>query len=157
MKSLVIYVSKRGTTKECAIKIANAIKGEAVDIKQIKKINLGDYGQVIIGSYIYAGMVPTKMKKFCINHVNLLKNRKLSFYVIGVGKADDMIETFKKQVPKELINKKTMISHFGGELRMEKANFFERMIIKKITQEQKINPKINEEEITKFISKLKVK
>lgn len=155
MKSLIIYVSKRGTTKESAEKVGKAINADIVDIKEIKRVNLEDYDKVIIGSYLYAGMIPGKMKKFILKNVNLLKNKKLSFFIMGVSNSSEAIETFKKQLPNELFDNNTIISHFGGELRMDKMNFLEKFITKKIQESENINPKINEEAIKDFINGVK--
>ena len=155
MKTLIIYVSKRGTTKESAIKVGNDIKADVIGIKEVNQNILKDYEQVIIGSYLYAGMIPAKMKKFIINNAGILKSKKISFFVMGIGQDKEMIETFKKQLPKELIDNIFAIEHFGGEMRLDKANFFEKIILKKVVEEQKLNPKVNEEAINNFINRIK--
>lgn len=152
MKSIVIYVSKRGTTKESAEKMGNAIKADVIDVNEVKRVNLREYDKVIIGSYLYAGMIPGKMKKFISKNIELLKSKSVNFFVMGVGKPNEMLEIFKKQLPKELLDSDTMISHFGGELRMEKMNFLERFIIKKIQEKEQFNCGINEDAIKEFIN-----
>ena len=57
VKSLIVYFSKYGTTKEYAEWIAQELNGDIYSINNFKENTLNNYDTIIIGSGLYAGKV----------------------------------------------------------------------------------------------------
>jgi menaquinone-dependent protoporphyrinogen IX oxidase len=155
MKTIIIYDSKRGTTETCAFKIKEALKCDAVSLRDNHDVSVTDYDMTIIGTPIYAGQTSRLVKNFCASNENILKNKKLAFFVCGLDDPVQMIEAFKKAIPTELANNALIISHFGGELHPERAKFLMKFIMKKMLESKDTKVGLNEHEITSFINRLK--
>ena len=57
MKSIVIYKSKYGSTKQYALWIAEELGCEAVDAKQVKADDLLEYDNIVYGGGLYAEVI----------------------------------------------------------------------------------------------------
>lgn len=156
MKTLIVYDSRNGVTEDCAINIKKSLNCDTLYLRKQHKVVLDDYELIIIGSPIYMGQPLKRVKKFCNNNLNKLLNKQVAFFVCGLGDPKEMIAAFKKAIPEALINKAKVISHFGGELRPDKASFLEKMLLKKMLEDKKFNGKINEQEIITFINKVRM-
>jgi flavodoxin len=95
MKTVVLYDSKRGVTEECAKKVSESLKCDNYNLRKHNQINLDNYDLIIIGTPLYAGIPMTSVKKFCNNNVDILKKKKLAFFICGLGEASEMIDIFK--------------------------------------------------------------
>lgn len=151
MRSLIIYDSKKGTTEDCAKTLAQALKGDILSLKNNVKIDWDNYDLIIMGTPIYMGQPMKTLKKFCNTNSDLLKTKNIAFFICGGGNATEMTESFKKTMPTELINKAKIISHFGGELRVDRAHFLLKVMMKKMLEDKNITHEINHGEINKFI------
>lgn len=153
MKYLIIYDSKTGCTEDCANYIQSKLNdSKIVKIKEIKEININDYNHFLIGSPIYIGNPRKSIIKFCQKNINELLNKDISFFFCGARpKYEENENGIKNSISNELLTIAKAIDYFGGELRYDKMNFFERFIMKKIQKEQKIETEINYKKIDEFI------
>jgi menaquinone-dependent protoporphyrinogen oxidase len=153
LKTVVLYDSKRGVTEECALKISENLKCDNYNLRKNSNIDLNNYDLIIIGTPLYAGMPMSSVKKFCNNN-KILKTKKLAFFLCGIGNADEMINTFKKQLNSDIVNNISIIRHFGGELRPDRAHFIMKAIMTKMLEDPKFKSNIKEDEIKKFIKEV---
>lgn len=86
MKSIVVYKSKYGSTKDYATWIAEAIGCEAVDIKKVKIEDLVEYDNIVFGGGIYAEMIAgiTLISK----NTDKLKDKKIAVFTTGITPLD---------------------------------------------------------------------
>jgi menaquinone-dependent protoporphyrinogen oxidase len=152
LKTVVLYDSKRGVTEECAKKISESLKCDNFNLRKNNQINLDSYDLIIMGTPLYAGMPMTSVKKFCDNNVVVLKNKHLAFFICGLGEASEMIDSFKTKINSEVVKNISIIRHFGGELRPDRAHFLMKVLMKKMLEDPKFKSNIKENEINKFIS-----
>lgn len=154
MKTGVIFISRKGTTEKVAELISEKI-GENVsliDLKKTRKIELDSFDRLILGTPIYAGQGNKKMKKFCINNSSYLLSKPLGLYVCGMETdKEKQLQELNNAFPSNLIQKAEFKAFLGGEFVFEKMNFFERVIIKKISKIDKSVSRIDNEGIDKFV------
>lgn len=153
MKILIAYSTKHGCTEKCADRLKNMLTGEIelLNLKNSNTIDLNNYETIIIGGSIHAGQIQKRVKKFCLNKLNMLKEKKVGLYICCMKEGKDAETEFNEAFPEELINHASAIGIFGGEFNFEKMNFLERFIVKKIAKIDKSVSKIYEENITEFV------
>ncbi|HEX9973825.1 MAG TPA: flavodoxin domain-containing protein [bacterium] len=157
MKTLIIYTTQHGCTEECAIKLQQQLNSDAelINIKKQKSGNLDDFKTIIIGGSIHAGQIQRKIKKFCQENLDKLKQKKLGLFLCCMEEGEKAQKQFQDAFPTELIQHATTTGIFGGEFNFEKMNFIEKAIIKKIAKIEKSVSKIDEKSILEFAEKIK--
>lgn len=156
MKILIVYSTKHGCTEKCANKLKNRLTGEIelLNLKYSIKIDLNNYETIIIGGSIHVGQIQKKVKQFCRNNLNLMKEKKIGLFICCMEEGEKATNEFKEAFPEELIKHASATGIFGGEFNFEKMNFIERSIVKKIANVDKTVSKIYEENITKFVKQM---
>lgn len=158
MKTLILYTTRHGCTETCATKLQHQLSRDAelVNIKKQKPINLDDYETIIIGGSIHAGQIQKKIKKFCQENLETLKQKKLALFLCCMEEGDKAQQQFQNAYPAELIQHATATAIFGGEFNFEKMNFIEKAIIKKIAKIETSISRLDEASIVEFAGKIKV-
>lgn len=155
MKTLVLYASKTGVTADCARTLSNMIEGaELYDLNKGHFPKPDGYDLVVIGTPIYVGMVMKSVKKYVKSNLDSLLKRQVALFSCGAN--DKIIHDVDlvTSLPIAFLQHATFKAYFGCELRPEKMNFLYRAIMKKIVNEQKLNPAINQLAIQEFASQL---
>lgn len=151
MKTLIIYGTKHGSAEKCSKLLKNKISGEVITIN-IKTENVPDlfsYDNVVIGGSIYAGQIQKEIKNFCIKNLEQLKSKRVGLFICGLS-GDKFEAELDNAFPKELVACAAIKEFFGGEVVYGKMNFFEKLIMKKITKTDKDFSNLLEENINKF-------
>ncbi len=154
MKIIILYDSKRGSTEECALKLSQNLNCDSKKVRvkiDMKDYDLDSYDHIVIGTPMYVGRPLKSIINFINNNVDLLKTKQVSFFLCGLGNHNEMIDAFKKVINSDLINDKTIIRHFGGELHPERARFIMKSIMEKMLQDPKFKGNIDDKEIDVFI------
>jgi menaquinone-dependent protoporphyrinogen oxidase len=158
MKTLIVYGSGTGVTEDCAKELSKLLKDtELYNIKNKAKFHLEDFNTIIIGTSIHAGTINGGIKKFCNTNKDVLMKKTLGIYTCGLSEDKEALDAIEKGLEEELKSHAKVISHFGGEIRMDKLNFFFKFIIKKVLEsknQQNTEFKINKVKIKDFVNKL---
>jgi menaquinone-dependent protoporphyrinogen IX oxidase len=150
---LVMYYSKNGTTKRYAEWLAEELKGDLYDIKDIKPDMLSGYDVIILGSPILAGTIKG-LSIFSKNH-NSIKDKKLVFYACGIEDMSKEMVTnrirgyVEKSVPNELFQQMKIFFLRGG-FNHYKLNFIYRVLFwlaKKKTDKKPVEKLTNDDEL----------
>ncbi|WP_244834720.1 flavodoxin domain-containing protein [Clostridium sp. BJN0001] len=139
MKTLIVFASKHGTTKDCAKRLERAINGEVslIDIKKDEICSINEYDNVILGGAIYGGMVSRKLKKFISDNKEILLKKNLGIYICCMSDKEKINSQFEQNFSKDILDKAFIKSSFGGEFHFLRMNFFEKFIIKQIYKNDK--------------------
>ena len=149
MKTLILYASKYGATKEIAQRIAAKIEGAVVcDLKQSNIPNIADFDCIIVGSSVYAGSVRKEAKTFVANNVVPLGEKTVGLFLSGFA-VDD--KYFATNYPQNLLNKVKAKAFVGGIFDPKKANAAERLIIKAVMKQSAYVESIDNDAIDKFV------
>ena len=158
MKTALIYASKHGTTGLVAEKIRNLLIDDEVVLLNLDKqdrIELCNFGRIIIGSPLYSGSPLPVVRKFIEQNMLDLLQKEIGIFVCSMfhDKADRQI---MKGFPELLRNHARSIRNMGGEYRFEEMNCIERLVVKKISGATGSVSEINARNIELFVRELTV-
>ncbi len=154
MKTAIIYATTHGTTEKVAQQIEKQLgNSQLFNLKQIKNIDLSQFDQVVIGGSIHAGQIQSRVKNFCkLNMVDLLQKR-VALYVCGMNEPE--FETELSNAYPELLRKHAITSKVvGGEFLVDKMNFIERFLVRKISGVSQTVSKIDEGKVSELVHEL---
>lgn len=120
---IIIYNSKTGFALKYAKWLGEDLNIEVKSLKEIKKVNLKDYDQVIFSTSIFANMLRGYKK---------LSKKTNNIIVLAVGYTPmdgDYAEQLKAQ------NNVKELFYVRGGINYEKLGFMSRALIKKVTNE----------------------
>jgi len=158
MKILILYGTKHGCTEKCA-KILSEKLTEKVDLynlKERKDIDISQYDKVIIGGSIYIGKIRKEVSDFCLQNLNVLKEKSVGLFICCMGEGEAVEKQLNEAFPKELIENAVAKESFGGEFIFKKMNFFERLIVKKVSKIDKDVSNICDERIDDFVKAMEL-
>lgn len=124
MKTIILYSSETGFTKQYAEWISEELNCECQELKEFDK-KLADYDMAIYGGSIFAGKIRDLDKFQQLN--------PKSYIVFAVGMTEDngnYADELKKANPLE----KVPLFYLQGGARFSKLGFMNRTILKKVTK-----------------------
>lgn len=138
MKTLIVYESKHGATAKCAEKLSKTLTGEATlcNLKEISKPDLNQFDAIVIGGPIYAGRLPKKLRTWLQVNQEALTQKTIGVFACGMSEGDAAVAASLKAFPEEITRKAVAVGFFGGAFYMDQMNFFEKWIIKKVSQSE---------------------
>jgi len=157
MNTLIVFMSKHGTTEKAANLLKKEFSDSGVTIMNLQKEkspDLSAYDTVIVGGSIHAGSIQKGIKKFCNVHKQTLLSKKAGYFICCMEKEKKQIQLEAAFDP-ELRDKAIALGTFGGEFNFDKMNFIERVIIRKISGLSSSVSDINYEAIKDFAGKMK--
>lgn len=131
MKSIVIYNSQTGFTKQYAQWISEAAGCECVSLKHATKIKLADYDTIVFGSWFMAGGI-TKLPWFKKQMSALTQaGKKLIVFAVGASPAESpVVPAAMDKVFTEEEKKLVKLFYCPGGLNYEKMNGISRFMMK---------------------------
>lgn len=156
MKTAIIYASKHGTTSFVAQEIKKLLSDDEVVLLNLDKhdrIDLCNFGRIIIGSPLYTGKPLSVVRKFIEQNLLFLLQKEVGIFVCCMfsDKADIQII---KGFPELIRNHARSIKNMGGEYRFEEMNLIERLVVKKISGTTSSVSEINFSNIELFAREL---
>ena len=158
MKTLIAYASKYGCTEKCGNLLGEKLKGE-FDLHNLKtgeSIDFSKYEKVIIGGSIYMGKIQKEVTEFCSKNLVTLKNKKLGLFICNMREGDLAQTELESSFPQELQDLAISKEYLGGEFKISKMNFMDRLITKKIAKVDKDKSDILYENIDRFVRNFNV-
>ncbi len=156
MNTAIIYATTHGTTEKVAQKMQKML-GEQntslINLKTTKHINLNNFDQIIIGGSIHAGTIQKKIKDFCNKHLEELLKKPLGLFTCAMNEPEYQAQ-MENAFPEALRNHAKTQKVMGGEFLFEKMNFFQKLIVKKISGIKESVSKIDDRKIEEFIREL---
>lgn len=155
MNIIIIYATKHGSTG----KIVDIIKDKLIE-HEVTIINLNreeapepsQYDRILIGGSVYMGRLQKKTSQFLQKHHDKLLNKEIGLFLCGMTEDEKEIEELIKRVfPEDLLEHARAADLLGGEFLLDKLNFFERFIVKKVGKVTQSQSKINNEKIEGFV------
>ena len=152
MKTIILYATKYGASREIAHRISERIDGaETYDLKQDSIPDLAGYDCVIVGSSIYAGMTRKEAKEFLSQSADVLHGKRLGLFISGMS-TDNEEAVLAAAFSKELLRCARKASVLGGIFDPKKAGFFERFIMKIVTKKSEYINTIDDGKIDAFVN-----
>jgi menaquinone-dependent protoporphyrinogen oxidase len=156
MKTLIAYVSRYGTTAECARKLAEKLPGESrlVDLRKERKPDFAGFGTVIIGGPIYAGKIRREITAFCDSHQAEIESRKTGLFICCLYDGEKAQEELNGAYPDWLNAHAAGRYAFGGAIKMSRLNLVDRFLIRKIAQTENDIDSLHPDRIDRLVSDL---
>lgn len=129
--TIILYRSKYGTTYKYAQWLREAL---CCDLKEIKKVRTNDltrYDTVIIGGGIYIGNIAGIA--FLHKNINVLKNKNLAVFAVGVSGTDE--ENLKNLKQRNLKEVNIPLFYLQGAIDMDKLSFLDRTLCKMVSRD----------------------
>jgi menaquinone-dependent protoporphyrinogen oxidase len=132
--------------------LVDKLQGEVElhNLKKTRDIDLSRYNKIVIGGSIYIGKIQKEVTEFSSSNLNALKEKKIGLFICGMQEEEVVEKELKDSFPDELYSSAVAKEVFGGEFIFKKMNFFERLIIKKVSKIDKDVSTVSEEKITRF-------
>ena len=155
MKTLILYATKHGATREAAERIAQKIPGTMLhDLKQANIPPLADFDCVIFGSSIYVGSIRKEAKTFLEQNADRLKEKKFGLFLCGLQENEEK-QFFASNFSPDILTAAKATAFFGGIFDPKKAGFMERFIIKTVAKLPEYTDRINNTKIDQFAEMMK--
>lgn len=156
MKTLIIYMSTHGCTKQVVHELAEQLNGEVTikNLKEDKNPDFQNYDRVIIGGSIHAGQIQRKIREYCEAHLENLGRKQLGLFICCMYEGDQAFQQLENAFPEKLHQYAKSEAILGGEFNFEKMRFFEKLIVRKIAKVEKTVSKIDHEAIQSFAKKM---
>ena len=152
MKTLIAYASKYGCTEKCAKLLEKDLNGEVtlLNLKKNTSVNFDTFDNIIIGGSIYLGKNHKEVTEFCKNNLTELSQKSIGLFICGMQEKEVIATEIDASYPPELLEKAVVKDSFGGEFIIEKMNFLEKTIVKKIAKTTASKSEIDEDAIRHF-------
>lgn len=132
MKTLILYKSKHGSTKEYAEYLNQNIKNsDLVNIESFSKDSLSEYDSIILGSATYMGQI--QILKELIDMWESIKDKKVSLFAVGLIDPDAQGSQITYNNIPENIRGQIKYIKVPGRLNLRKLNIFEKLVSRAMT------------------------
>lgn len=130
MKTIVIYTSKTGYTRQYAEMLANALDCQVISRMHLFRINLGDFDRIIYGGGIRASKV-SGLKTMLPRLKKLTGKRIIIFSVGATGMSNDYtIDLRKKNLDDNHVD--FPFFYFQGGFDPDRLSFFMRFMLRNV-------------------------
>ena len=132
MKTLICYATKQGTTLRCSKIIASKTKNyDLFDIKSHKTIDFSLYDRIYFGTPVYYGKVNKQIRKVIKKNKTVLLKKDLRIFTLGMDDKD-VDKTQHNNFDEEILDH-AIIKYLGGAYDFEKMNWFERLLVNRMS------------------------
>jgi len=160
MKTGIIYISKHGTTEKVARIIAEKLNSDETELINLSKGKVKDietFDRIIIGGSIHMASVHKKTKKLCETNKSILLTKTLGLFLCCMEKGKKSIQQFENAFSENLRRHASSTALLGYEYNLDKMNFFERILVKKVSGSTESISEIDYDAIVRFVKKLEKK
>ncbi len=138
MKILIAYISKFGTTKQCAHDLGALFSMHEVTYADLaeNEPDLTKFDLVAIGAPVRYGKIHKRAIQFVTQNADTLTRFGL-FMCCGFPDAAE--DCFRRSYPADILNASLANMSFGGEMRPEKVKGFEKFVVKLVLHNIRAN------------------
>ncbi|WP_320053341.1 flavodoxin domain-containing protein [uncultured Acetobacteroides sp.] len=155
-KVAIVYATKHGTTEKVAQHIATLLGGDVtlISLEETRMPDLAAFDCIVIGGSIYAGKIRGKVATFCARNLSILLQKRVALYVCGMNYKEydaELRSAFLDQLRKHA----AWSGVVGGEFYIDRMNFFERFLIRKISGVTASVSKLDYEKIEELVAAIR--
>jgi menaquinone-dependent protoporphyrinogen oxidase len=156
MNTLIVYASKHGCAEKCAKLVSKELNGKVdlINLKNAGDIDISTYEKVIIGGSIYIGKIQKEVTEFCSKNLDRLKEKGIGLFICGMQEADIINTELNQSFNSDLIKIAKAKEYLGGEFILDKMNFIEKVIVKKVSKVTSNKSNILQDNIHKFAQEM---
>lgn len=156
VKIAVVFSTKHGTTEKVAQHIATLLGGDVtlISLEEARMPDLAAFDSVVIGGSIYAGKIRRKVASFCSKNLGVLLQKRVALFACGMNYKEYDAE-LHNAFPDQLRKHAVWSGVVGGEFYIDRMNFFERFLIRKISGVTTSISKLDYEKIEELVAAVK--
>lgn len=155
--SLIIYASDHGTVEKCAKELFIQMNGK-VDLCNLysREVipDLSIYDSIIIGGSIYSGEIQGVISEFCEANISTLIQKNIGLFINCIYSGEKALKQLDDAYPTSLNNVAIVRDYFGGEVDELKLNYLEKIITKRMIEQEDLIVKLSKEKIILFAEKM---
>ena len=134
MKTLIVYATKYGATKQIAEQLAEYLGGaDIVDVGKGETASLTEYDCIVLGSPLTAGSIRKEVGAFVRQHAGELGGKRLGLFISGL-QGEEEESYFRQNFSPELLAAARAKAFLGGVFDPAKCGFVARKIIKAVAK-----------------------
>jgi menaquinone-dependent protoporphyrinogen oxidase len=114
MRTLIVYATRSGASRECAEILATEIGSCTLFDLSEDMPDISGYDIVVVGSGIRMGNVYRPVKNFIETNTDTLLSKKIAFFICNT-QTDKYMKFVEKDIPEILRKAAFRISAFGGK------------------------------------------
>ena len=114
MRTLILYSTKSGASRECAELLATKIADCSICDIAKNTPDIGGYDTLIVGSGVRMGKLYKPAKNFIDKNIDMLLSKNTAFYLCN-SYSDTLQKVIENNIPKKLIDTAICIKSFGGK------------------------------------------
>lgn len=153
MKTVILYATKYGSARKAAELLKEQLNGETVlaDVGRDTIPPLDEFDAVILGGSVYIGQIQKQLAAYARAHTEMLLKKRLGLFLCAAATDSEMQKKeWEAAFPPELYRYAAAKDILGYRYDFTKMNFFEKMIIKKMTGCDKNISEFYEDKIARF-------
>lgn len=129
MKSVIVYYSKYGSTRDYAEWLAQDAGAQVVTLAEAKKLNLATYDVIVFGCPYYANRM--KITALVKAWVPRLAGKRVAFFAVGGESPDspDVRSIYNATLPEET-RAAMRFFYLPGRVTLAKLNVLERTVLR---------------------------
>ena len=157
MKTAIIYSTHHGTTETVAKHMQDQLypqKVELINLATNKLPDTNNYDIVILGSSIHAGRNQRNMQNFCKRNLPELLQKDIGLFLCCMNEGQNE-QNIQNAYPEILRKHAFCVQIMGGEFKMDRMNFIEKLLTSKIVGVTMSQSKLNYPGIDRFVSRIK--
>lgn len=155
MKGIIIYSTKYGSVEKAAKILKSKLQDNIVlaNVMKEKVPSLEEFDTVMLGGSIYVGKIQKKLTSYINQHISELLNKKVGLFICA-GQEEVLQKELETAFPKELYDYAAAKEVFGHEINLEKATFFDKLVIRNMIGIKQSYSKIDQDRIENFAKKM---
>lgn len=114
MRTLILYSTKSGASRECAELLAEKITDCSICDIAKQTPDIESFDTLIVGSGVRMGKFYKPTKKFIEKNMDILLSKNTAFYLCN-SYPDTLQKAIENNIPKKLIDNAICIKSFGGK------------------------------------------
>lgn len=153
MKTVIAYTSHHGTTAKIAKMLAQKTGAGLCNLREKPWPDFADCDRIILAASVHAGNIGGTMKAFLRQNMIPLLQKQTGIILCGMNEPEFQNQ-YERNFPELLRNHVFMKHLLCGEFLFERMNFFERLIVRKISGINATISKLDEAEIDRIAESL---
>jgi menaquinone-dependent protoporphyrinogen oxidase len=156
MKTIIIYTTSGNCTNKAVTELSKKLSGEidSIDLKKDFYPKLNAYDRVIIGGSVIAGQIDKRVKDFCNLNIDELRSKEIGLFICCTEEPELARKTIRMAFPEEIHQMAKTEAIFRSSYHLEKLNFIEKMLVKRIPKVRENALAPDENSIERFANRM---
>lgn len=156
MKTIIIYTTSGSCTTKAVNELSKKLSGEieTIDLKRDFYPKLREYDRVIIGGSVLSGQIDKRIRDFCNLNIEELRSKEIGLFICCSEDPEAARKGISMAFPEEIHQLAKTEAIFRSSYHLEKLNFIEKMLVKRIPKVRENTLSPDENSIERFADRM---